>query len=325
MRGFGELVPAPDFDGYRRRAAAKAGTYRISVSIVVYKNDPDELAAAIRSVYAAHTSVLCTVVDNSPDCRLRACVLENGARYVYTGRNVGFGAGHNIALKENLTLARYQLVLNPDVCFGPEVLSALCEFMDANPSVGLVMPRILSPDGKEQRLCKLLPTPVDLIARRFLGKAGTRIFKTRMRKYELQDVDMKRTREVPSLSGCFLFLRSSVLDEVGLFDERYFMYMEDVDLCRRIGARAKTVFYPRVSVTHGYAKGSYRSLRLLGCHVLSATQYFSKWGWFGDAGSKALNQRIVPFKGEDPELDVSETYQDALGRQIPRERRHKQG
>lgn len=272
--------------------------YRISASIVAYKNNPDELTAAIRSVCSTPISVVCTVVDNSPEPDLRRCVVANGARYVFPGKNLGFGAGHNVALRENLKSAHYQLVLNPDACFGPEVLAALCRFMDANSSVGLVMPKILNPDGGEQRLCKLLPTPLDLIARRFLGKIGTRIFKSRMENYELRRLDMEQPREVPSLSGCFIFARSSVLNQVGLFDERYFMYMEDVDLCRRIGSHAKTVYYPRVSVIHRYAKGSYRSFKLLGHHTLSAIQYFSKWGWFSDTDTKILNRRVIPFAPE---------------------------
>lgn len=272
--------------------------YRISASIVAYKNHPDELGAAIRSVYSTPIPALCTVIDNSPAPDLRACVEANRAQYVFPGKNLGFGAAHNLVLREYLKSAHYQLVLNPDVTFGPEVLSTLCDFMDANPTVGLVMPKILNPGGGEQRLCKLLPTPLDLIARRFLGRLGARIFKTRMDNYELRRLDMGRAREVPSLSGCFTFMRSSVLDRVGLFDERYFMYMEDVDLCRRIGAHAKTVFYPRVSVTHGYAKGSYRSFRLLRYHIRSAIQYFSKWGWFRDRDTKVLNQRVVPFAEE---------------------------
>lgn len=272
--------------------------YQISASIVAHKNHPDELATAIRSINSTQIPVICTVIDNSPTPDLRACAVANGAQYVFPGKNLGFGAGHNVSLRENLKCAHYQLVLNPDVSFGPEVLSTLSDFMDANPSVGLVMPKILNSDGGEQRLCKLLPTPLDLIARRFLGKLGARIFKTRMDNYELRRFDMEQAREVPSLSGCFTFIRSSILDKVGIFDERYFMYMEDVDLCRRIGSQAKTVFYPQVSVTHGYAKGSYRSFRLLGYHIRSAIQYFSKWGWIRDRDTKVLNQRVVPFAPE---------------------------
>lgn len=268
----------------------------MSASIVAYRNDPDELLEAIGSVLSTPGIATCTVIDNSPGADLREMVLAAGAGYTFAGANLGFGGGHNLALQANLHAAPYQLVLNPDIRFGPEVLPALCAFMDANPSVGQVMPRIVYHDGSEQRLCKLLPTPFDLILRRFLGPLGSRLFKARRDRYEMRSFDMHVTREVPSLSGCFMFLRSSVLQEVGLFDTRYFMYLEDVDLCRRIGSRSRTVFYPHIAVAHGYAKDSYRKPALLKHHIISAIRYFSKWGWLTDAETKARNERVLPFE-----------------------------
>ncbi len=160
------------------------------------------------------------------------------------------------------------------------------------------MPRVLYPDGREQRLCKRLPAPGDLFLRRFLGRLGRRIFRRSVEAYELDGVDLSAAREIPSLSGCFMFLRSSVLRRTGLFDPRYFMYMEDVDLCRRVGAVAHTVFYPDVSITHGYTKGSYKSVRLLRYHLASAVRYFTKWGWFHDPERRSLNRRTDPWTTE---------------------------
>lgn len=271
-------------------------TYQLSVSIVAYKNDPEEIAAAIKSVLSTDLRTLCVVVDNSPTQELRKCIEGGGAQYVYPGRNLGFGAGHNVALRKIVDSSEFHLILNPDVTFRQETPTALYRFMNENPEVGLVMPRILYPDGSEQHLCKLLPTPRDLILRRFFGKLAKIFFRTSLKRFELRDLDMTIAREVPCLSGCFMFVRTSVLYEVGLFDEGYFMYMEDFDMCRRIGRRYKTVFYPRVSVTHGYTKGSYYSSRLLKYHMQSAVRYFSKWGWLFDSERKRLNKKIAPWK-----------------------------
>lgn len=268
---------------------------QLSASIVVYKNDPGEIVRAVKTILSTPIRVICTVVDNSPTPDLRKCVTESGARYIYAGRNLGFGGGHNLVLRTDCEVAEYHLVLNSDVHFAPEIQEALYRFMNGNPKVGLVMPQIRYPDGTEQRLCKQLPAPMDLISRRFLGGIGRSLFAKRLGRYELRHVDMGIAREIPSLSGCFMFIRSAALREVGFFDERYFMYMEDVDLCRRIGARYKTVFYPDVVVTHGYTKGSYRDPRLLKHHLQSAFRYFMKWGWIYDPERKRLNKKTAPL------------------------------
>jgi GT2 family glycosyltransferase len=268
----------------------------IIASIVLYKNDPEEVASAIGSVLSAPMEVACTVVDNSPVADLRAPVVDSGASYLFAGENRGFGAAHNLVLRQCMDKAEYLLVMNPDIRFGPEVLPALHEFMNRNPEVGLVMPRILYPDGSDQGLCKRLPSPGDLLIRRFLGRFGGSLFSRRLEDYELRHLDLSVSREIPSLSGCFMFIRSEALRTVGVFDERFFMYMEDVDLCRRIGHHYRTVFFPAVSVIHGYAKGSYRSFKLLRHHVGSAIRYFSKWGWFKDLDREKLNSRVDVYR-----------------------------
>ena len=98
---------------------------------------------------------------------------------------------------------------------------------------------------------------------------------------------------VPSLSGCFMLLRTSVLEAVGLFDENIFMYLEDVDLNRRIHTNYKTIFYPEVSIVHEYAKESYRNKKLLMFHIRSALYYFNKWGWIFDRKRKEVNDTCL--------------------------------
>jgi GT2 family glycosyltransferase len=90
-----------------------------------------------------------------------------------------------------------------------------------------------------------------------------------------------------------MFLRASVLRKTGGFDERYFMYLEDVDLSRRIGRVARTVYYPTVCITHAYQKGSYKSSVLLRRHIRSAIRYFNKWGWFFDAERTDVNRAAL--------------------------------
>jgi GT2 family glycosyltransferase len=272
----------------------------LSISIVTYNSLADELETLLRSLGQSTTPHCVMVVDNSPLPALRATAEANGASYLHVPNNVGFGAGHNLALQRQLRTSRYHLVCNPDIICTPRVLDDLCAFMDRNPAAGLVMPRILYPDGQPQHLCKLLPTPADLLLRRFLGKRGARLLQRQRERYELQGLDLSAPRSIPSLSGCFMFMRTAILQQVGLFDPRFFLYMEDVDLCRRIGAVSQTLYYPHARVIHGYAKGSYRDPHLLRLHLASAVRYFNKWGWFFDPVRSRLNRRTGLWKDPQP-------------------------
>jgi hypothetical protein len=95
--------------------------------------------------------------------------------------------------------------------------------------------------------------------------------------------------EVPNLSGCFMLMRCDALKYAGMFDDRFFMYLEDTDLSRRINQQFQTVYYPEVSIIHHYEKGSYKSNKLLLYHISSAFKYFAKYGWFFDTVRTTVN------------------------------------
>lgn len=261
------------------------------MSIVTYQTSRADLAQLLSDLAESEYPVDVTIIDNSPSDELRASIGAGPFRYIHSEKNVGFGGAHNLAIARTLGNADYHLVVNPDIRLGREVIGQLAGFMDTHPDIGLLMPSIRNADGTDQRLCKLLPAPANLIVRRFFGPMSNLLFRGQSERYNLSDVDLTAPCEVPCLSGCFMFIRSDVLKQVGLFDDKFFMYMEDVDLCRRIGSISKCVYYPLVSVTHGYAKGSYRDVKLLRFHVKSALRYFMKWGWFIDAERKRLNLR----------------------------------
>lgn len=265
---------------------------RISCSVVSFHNPPEQVAQTLHCVAATPGNITLCLLDNSRTDVLAATAREAGARYVHLPSNPGFGAAHNIAIREAIAGGYdYHLVLNPDIAFGPEVIPALAAYMHSHPDVGLVMPDIRYPDGRRQHLCKLLPNPVDLLLRRFMPS----LYRSsgRLATYELHRSGYDRVMDVPSLSGCFMFLRTSVLRQVGGFDEGFFLYMEDFDLSRRVGRIARTVFYPAVSVTHEYQQGSYKNASLLRHHLRSAFRYFNKWGWLFDAERRSVNRRTL--------------------------------
>jgi hypothetical protein len=90
-----------------------------------------------------------------------------------------------------------------------------------------------------------------------------------------------------------MFIRCNILSEVGLFDERYFMYCEDFDLSRRFNEVARTIYYPKEYIYHAHAKESYKNRKMLLIHIKSAIKYFNKWGWFFDKKRKKTNNLIL--------------------------------
>ena len=264
----------------------------LSASIVVYKNSAQMLSKAIESFLKSSTESTLFIVDNSPTDALKAVIRSRRVVYRFTNKNIGFGAGHNIILREILDHSRYHIILNPDVYFGEGVLATLYNFMEHHAEIGQLMPKVLYPDGRLQPLCKLLPTPQTLIKRRFLNFNKSSLEKENYR-YELQCSGYDKIMNVPFLSGCFMFLRTDALRKVGLFDEQFFLYTEDVDLSRRIHKHYRTVYYPEVTIYHHYQRGSYRNLWLTWCNINSAVRYFNKWGWANDTEREFFNKRTI--------------------------------
>jgi GT2 family glycosyltransferase len=204
--------------------------------------------------------------------------------------NLGYGSSHNIAIKSMFGVSRYHLVLNPDVYFSPEVLQKLLNKMRSDAQIGLLMPKVISQDGNLQLLCRTLPCPLELIARRFTSNLKSHHF---FKKNDLSISSYDQQMNVPFLSGCFMFLSLDALLKVGVFDERFFMYAEDLDLSRRLHAEFKTIYYPSVSITHIHARDSYKNIRMMVVHALSMIRYFNKWGWFNDSERNAMNAKFL--------------------------------
>ena len=269
---------------------------QLNVSIVLYQNSLVQLKRAINSVLSTKLDVKLYLIDNSPADSLKILSeLNPRIVYIFNNANLGFGKAHNIAIKETLKEGvPFHLIMNPDIYFDKEVLEELYSFMEENKDIGLVMPKVLYPDGRIQYLCKLLPTPFDLFGRRFLNKGPLKKYiEKRNEIYELRFTGYNKIMEVPYLSGCFMFIRTEVLKKIGLFDERFFMYLEDTDLSRRIHRVAKTIYYPYVHIYHEHQKGSYKNLKLLKIHIESAIKYFNKWGWFNDPERETINRKTL--------------------------------
>lgn len=262
---------------------------RVSASIVTYKNSPAVIAALCTALTRTYAPLRLLVVDNAASSELESALRRTAIEYIAPRSNVGFGRAHNMALERVKDTSTYHFFVNPDIEVLPDTLSRIVTFLEEHADVGAVMPKVVYPDGSVQRQCKLLPSPLDLLLRRFAPTAMKRAFADQMARYDLCHMDYNQIMEPPVVCGCFLAVRTSVLLRTGGFDPRFFMYLEDFDLCRRIRQHARLVYLPITAVVHEHGKGSYRSLRLLRYHIESTIRYFNKWGWFGDAERTVLN------------------------------------
>ncbi len=266
----------------------------IIASMTTYNEKPEMLDRAVKCFLDTQLEVEIIISDNSPDSLYRGQWKDERVTYIGNGKNLGFAAGHNVAIRESLERGpRYHLVLNPDIYFEAGALEGLFQYMEANREAGLILPRVLYPDGTIQQLYRLLPTPFDLIVRRFLPGPLGKLFKNRIEQYELKGIDLEKEHEIPYLSGCFMFVRAATFKEVGLFDERFFLYMDDVDLSRRFWVKGKNIYYPGVTIIHEHMRESYKTLRFLKYHMKSAVRYFNKWGWFFDRERREINRRAI--------------------------------
>lgn len=263
----------------------------VSASIVTYRTDERELARCLESLMADGIGRV-YIVDNSPDRSLEAfCATRAAVTYIFSGANLGYGAAHNIAIRRAQAAGtRYHLVINSDVYFPQGVIPAITAYMDARPDVAQLIPRVVYPDGRLQHSIRLLPTPLDLFARRFLPRP---LAERRNRRYCLEFFDHGRECDVAYHQGSFMFFRVECFAEVGLFDERFFMYPEDIDITRRMHRRYRTMFWPGVTIVHAHRAASYKDRRMLRIHLSNMIKYFNKWGWFIDPERRRFNRRLI--------------------------------
>jgi len=271
--------------------------YDFTACIVTYNTEQEELNRILNCFKKIKLKFKLWISDNSEKDILRNFIenfSDDRIKYIFNNSNKGFGAGHNIVLQkliEENEKSEFHLMINADVFFKENTIEKIIAYMRKNSDIGQIGPRIYESNGEINRSCRLLPTPLNLIFRRFFPVKS--IVEKMDYSYEMKWYDYKSIIEVPILSGCFIFVRTDILKDIGVFDERYFMYMEDYDLCRRIGKKYKVVFYPKVSIVHEHGKASYKSRKMMIIHIKSAIKYFNKWGWIFDKERKIKNRKCI--------------------------------
>ncbi len=257
----------------------------LSIVILNYKTK-GLLRQCIRGVrmfnLAFQTEII--VVDNfSQDGTREMMKMEfPSIEFIETKRNLGFGSGMNAGIR--VAKGKYLLLLNTDIAIFDKAIPTLFSYMESHPKVGIVGPRLVNPDGSVQLSCYRFPTFWTALWRRspFGNLSPVRKF---LRRYLMLDFDHKTSRPVDWILGACMLVRTKAIQDVGLFDERFFLYVEDTDWCRRFWESGWEVHYVSdAEIVHYHSRQSAENPGLSGVftyatrvHIASWIKYFLKY------------------------------------------------
>lgn len=256
---------------------------RLSVCIVAYHNY-DDIENAIRTMEkytSSNISKKVYVVDNgnSPDVKeeneefVQYIKKYPDVIYADAKKNLGFGRGHNMVLP--YLESEYHCIMNPDILFFEDAFKSILQYMDDNKQVGMVIPNIVDEQNHRQLVYRKELTVFDMFIRMF----AKNLFPKRIASHTMQEMDYSKPFQVPFGQGSFLVIRTELFKQINGFDDRFFMYLEDADLCKRVNQVSRLMYYPDATVIHRWEQGSHKNMKLFRCHVASMKYYFQKWGW----------------------------------------------
>jgi len=253
----------------------------LTISIVAYQNY-DDIMQAVESIEKYTNESIdkhIYVIDNSCNDkndkqRQRfTSFLEKwqDVEYIDTEANLGFGKGHNYVIDR--IDSKYHAIVNPDIVLLDDSFQKIMKFQDET-GAGIVVPRLVDVTGTMIKAYRREVTIWDMFIRYFCPG----LFQKRKDYHTMDDMDYTQPFEVPFAQGSFLIVRTPLLKQLGGFDDRYFMYMEDADFCKRANEVSNILYYPDTTVIHKWAQMSHRNKKYLRYHLQSMYKYFKKWG-----------------------------------------------
>jgi len=247
---------------------------RVSIAIVTY-NDEKHIGNLLGSINECVKLEDCHIflIDNGSQDETRNIAKEknDNITIIENEKNIGFGAGHNKVL--SLLDSKYHVILNPDVVIKSDVISQMACYLDSNPDIGMITPKILYSDGSVQILPKKDPKPIYMLARRSKIKALQKYKDA----YEMTEAGADKAYDIEFASGSFMFIRTELFKKVGGFDERYFLYLEDADLSRKVRQYARIQYNPGFIVYHDWQQAGAKQIKYFLIHVVSMIKYVLKW------------------------------------------------
>lgn len=245
----------------------------ITACIVLYNENINDLENAVNSfLNISNFTKHLFLVDNSPQLNIPLSLKKHpDITYIFNNKNLGFAKAQNI-VSDKIKNSKYHLVLNPDVTFEPKIIQHLVEKLRSESNLAMITPKIQFPNGKHQYNVRKYPTFFDLIIRKL------NIYKSRVYDQEYRNKDLDKPFFPEAIHGCFMLFKTEDFIALNGFDERYFLYMEDIDICKKVDQIGKEkLYYPKVKVSHVLKQGSSKNIKLFLYHLSSAFKYFVKW------------------------------------------------
>ncbi|MBS3145159.1 glycosyltransferase family 2 protein [Candidatus Woesearchaeota archaeon] len=249
---------------------------KLSIIIVSYNSAPF-LEAGLHSLYDSlknSTFELFVVDNNSQDTSADLVkTFFPKVRLILNKINIGFGAACNQVLRQ--AKGEYLLLMNPDVRVHPTTLSEMVSYLQNHRNIGILAPQLRFANGSLQYSCRRYPRFPSHFAKILFSRSPL------TSDYLMLDKDHTLIQDIDWSLGAFLLVRKQVIDQIGGFDERFFLYFEDIDLCRRAKqAGWRVVYYPKAVATHLYQQASHRLFsKPFFYHLMSMYKYYRKYGF----------------------------------------------
>lgn len=256
---------------------------KVSIVTVTY-NSAQEIEQLIRSIFETVKDIdyEVLIVDNNSqdDTVSRIKSISDQIKIISNDSNVGFANANNQAFK--IATGNFILILNPDILLTEQTkLKDLCRRLQISQDIGIIAPRLCYQDGTIQESVRGFPNLMIQMLRMMKLDRFIRNSKA-YKNYMLTELDRSNENFVDWVIGAFMLIRKDVLFEVGLFDSRYFMYMEDADLCLSLKKSGYKICYsPQFSATHTYKRESSKGVisGLKWAHIESSFKFYLKNGY----------------------------------------------
>jgi GT2 family glycosyltransferase len=263
----------------------------LSISLVCYKSDPALLLCTLNSLHVAllHTqaqqpiTAQLTLVDNGNDAELlhqllQQSSLDSVAEIICNQHNPGFGSANNQVIDN--TASEYHLILNPDVELQNDALQVALSYLQQNPRTVAISPACHNGSGATEYLCKRYPGLFILLLRGFAPEWLKRRFHTALSHYQYQELASSTApTKVELISGCFMLCRTQPLQQVGGFDEAYFLYFEDFALSIALARIGDLYYLPACRIVHHGGNAANKGLRHIRHFIRSAWHFYQCHGW----------------------------------------------